>query len=143
MENSCYFHIHTLISWIHFRISNANLNLYLYRHQHLNCNPILSFSFVWWLNFNMIFVLDYVGMNIYRFLFLSRRKTEWTVMRTYPKCVDDTIGNEALGWINLGGVDLKSFSIKSRSDASEFSNCKIKQEFLCKNIFACLIKYDF
>lgn len=40
--------------------------------------------------------------------------------------MDDTIGKDALGWINLGGVDLKSFNIKSRSDASEFNNCKIK-----------------
>lgn len=67
-------------------------------------------------------------------------------MRTYPKCVDDTMGNEALGWINLGGVDLKSFSIKSRSDASEFNNCK-KTRILNENIFAgkslFLIKYDF
>lgn len=56
---------------------------------------------------------------------------------TYPKCVDDTIGNDALGWMNLGGVDLKSFSIKSRSDANEFNNCKTKsRKNMFKNIFA-------
>lgn len=42
---------------------------------------------------------------------------------TYPKCADDKIGNDARGWINLGGVDLRSFSIKSKSVANELSNC--------------------
>lgn len=42
---------------------------------------------------------------------------------TYPKCADDKIGNDARGWINLGGVDLRSFSIKSKSVANELNNC--------------------
>lgn len=37
-------------------------------------------------------------------------------------CVVGSIGNDARGWINLGGVDLKSFNIKSKSVAREFNN---------------------
>lgn len=44
------------------------------------------------------------------------------MFNAYPE--RDTMGNDERGGINLDGVDRRSFSIKSRSVASELSNCK-------------------
>lgn len=45
---------------------------------------------------------------------------------THPKC--DTMEIDVRGWINRGGVDLRSFNIKSKSVAKELSSWKNKTE---------------
>lgn len=58
---------------------------------------------------------------------------------THPKC--DTMEIDVRGWMNRGGVDLRSFSIKSKSVAKELSSwktkTKINEYFVWQKGFLC------
>lgn len=69
----------------------------------------------------------------------SNRVYRYDIHETHPKCwwwcwncdvamAEGTMDTDVRGWINRGGVDLRSFSIRSKSVARELSSWKLKNE---------------